>query len=380
MKVLQISASYKPAFIYGGPTMSVSMLSEQLAQAGVMINVFTTTANGLQELDLVPNTTVAVDGIEVSYFKRITKDHSHFSPALLKAVWKNAKTYDVLHIHAWWNLVSVLSCLIAVARGIPVLVSPRGTLSAYSFRNKNTGIKGLLHRFLGKPLLTRCHIHTTSGRESEAISSLISPKSISTVSNFVKLPGSHSSKHSLPSSTIKLIFLSRIEEKKGLDILITALASVDIPFHLTIAGDGHKDYVAAQQALSIEKGLSDKITWAGFVHENKFEVLGSHDLFILPSYDENFGNTVIESLAVGTPVLISREVGLADYVIQKQLGWICDTTPASVAKAVTAIAAQSAQLNHIRQHAPQVIYQDFGNNHLVKKYIGLYNKITLSNP
>ncbi|MEN0053607.1 MAG: glycosyltransferase [Mucilaginibacter sp.] len=379
MKILQISASYKPAFIYGGPTMSVSMLSEQLAQTGISISVFTTTANGQHELEVQPNTSMLVDGIEVSYFKRITKDHSHFSPLLLKAVWKNAKTYDLVHIHAWWNLVSILSCLIALICRVPVLVSPRGTLSSYSFSNRNTGIKAIIHRFLGKPILKRCHIHTTSKREDDTIAHLISPKSISTISNFVKLPVIPLSESGLPSPTLKLIFFSRIEEKKGLDILINALALVNIPFSLTIAGDGNRDYIKSLQILADKKRISDKITWVGFIQENKFDVLRQHDLFILPSYDENFGNVVIESLAVGTPVLVSEGVGLADYVIQNQLGWTCKTNEASVAQAINQIAGQSDKFTYIRQNAPQAIARDFGNQNLVKKYKDLYNKIILSN-
>ena len=359
--------------------MSVSMLSEQLAQAGITINVFTTTANGHQELEVQPNTSMLVEGIEVSYFKRITKDHSHFSPALLKAVWKNAKTYDVIHIHAWWNLVSVLSCFIAVACRIPVLVSPRGTLSAYSFGNKNAGIKAFIHRFLGKPVLKRCHIHTTSKREDDTVASLISPKSISTISNFVKLPVTQVSNAALPSPILKLIFLSRIEEKKGLDILINALALVNIPFNLTIAGDGDRDYVTSLRILADKKGISDKITWIGFIRENKFDVLRQHDLFILPSYDENFGNAVIESLAMGTPVLVSEQVGLADYVIQNQLGWICKTNETSVAQSIDQIATQPDKFTYIRQNAPQAIAHDFGSQSLVKKYKDLYHKIILSN-
>lgn len=359
--------------------MSVSMLSEQLAQAGITISVFTTTANGKRELKVQPNTRIFVEGIEVSYFKRITKDHSHFSPALLKAVWENVKTYDVVHIHAWWNLVSVLSCFIAIVRGIPVLVSPRGTLSDYSFRNKNIGAKALIHNLLGKPVLKRCHIHTTSKREDDAVASLISPKSISTISNFVKLPVSQLSTPVSSSPILKLIFLSRIEEKKGLDILINALALINISIRLTIAGDGNRDYVTSLRILADKKGLSDKITWIGFIQENKFEILQQHDLFILPSYDENFGNAVIESLAMGTPVLISEEVGLANYITQNELGWVCKTNAASVANAINQIATQPDQLNLIRQNAPQVIAQDFGNQNLVKKYKDLYNKIILSN-
>jgi glycosyltransferase involved in cell wall biosynthesis len=376
LRILQISAAYKPAYVYGGPTMSVAMLCEQLVHAGCTVSVFTTTANGVTELDVKPNGTVMVDGVNVTYFKRITKDHSHLSPALLKAVWKNAKIYDAVHIHAWWNLVSVLSCLIAVIRRVPVVVSARGTLSPYSFQNKNRAIKSLIHNLLSKPVLKRCHIHATSQRENEAVNSIISPKSSAIIPNFVKLPVYHPSVQNATTASIKLIFFSRIEEKKGLDILINALSLVKAAFHLTIAGNGNEGYVDSLKQLAADKSVSDKITWAGFINEDKFELLQKHDLFVLPSYDENFGNAVIESLSVGTPVLISREVGLADYVNKNRLGWLCETSAISVAGMIDQIVARPHELERIRQQAPNIIYTDFNAGSIVEKYIGLYTKIS----
>ncbi|WP_439697052.1 XrtY-associated glycosyltransferase XYAG1 [Mucilaginibacter sp. AW1-7] len=378
MRILQVSASYKPAYVYGGPIMSVAMLSEQLAKAGCEVDVFTTTANGATELDVKPNQTVMVDGVSVTYFKRITKDHSHLSPALLTALWKNVRTYDAVHIHAWWNLVSVLSCLIAVIRGVPVAVSARGTLSPYSFQNKNRAIKSLIHHLLSKPVLKRCHIHATSQRENEAVNSIISPKSSAIIPNFVKLPVYHPpvQVQNAKNAAIKLLFFSRIEEKKGLDILINALSFVKAPFHLTIAGSGSEAYVDSLKQFAADKSVSDKITWAGFINEDKFELLKKHDLFVLPSYDENFGNAVIESLSVGTPVLISREVGLADYVNKNRLGWLCETSALSVAGMIDQIAARPRELERIRQQAPPIIYTDFNAGSIVEKYIVLYSKIS----
>jgi glycosyltransferase involved in cell wall biosynthesis len=376
LKILQISAAYKPAYIYGGPTMSVAMLCEQLVKAGCQISVYTTTANGPHELDVVPNQTVMVDGVKVTYFKRITKDHSHLSPALLQAVWKNAQAYDVVHIHAWWNLVSVLSCLVAVMRGVPVLVSARGTLSPYSFGNKNRIIKSFIHQLLSRPVLKRCHIHATSQRENNAVNSIITPKSSTTLPNFVKLPPDQPKVKTTIAVPIKLLFFSRIEEKKGLDLLIIALSSVKSPFHLTIAGSGDEAYVEGLKQLAAGNGISGKISWAGFINEDKFEVLQKHDLFVLPSYDENFGNAVIESLSVGTPVLISEEVGLADYVIKNKLGWLCKTSAVSIAEMVDQIAVRPLEIERIRAQAPGIIYHDFGADSLVEKYIGLYNKIS----
>lgn len=356
--------------------MSVSMLSEELVKAGVMVTVFTTTANGKAELPVAPGQTTIVERVPVVYFKRITKDHSHFSPAMIRTMWKQATEFDLVHIHAWWNFVSLFSCMIALMRNVPVLLSPRGTLSPYSFSNRRVGIKWLIHNLLGKYLLNRCHIHVTSAREAAAISGILHPKSIYNLPNFVKLtvpeiPAAHH-----PDSSLKLLFFSRIEEKKGLDILLNALPAVTVPYHLTIAGNGDEEYIDHLKKLVLSNNIQEKVSWAGFQNENKFEFIAAHDLFVLPSYDENFGNAVIESLSAGTPVLISNNVGLADYVQESNLGWICDASAVSVAALINAIGGEfQRDFDRIRITAPGIIYKDFNNEALVKKYIAMYEEL-----
>ncbi|MDB4919650.1 XrtY-associated glycosyltransferase XYAG1 [Mucilaginibacter sp.] len=374
MKILQICAAYKPAYIYGGPTMSVSMLGEQLAKAGVYTEAYATTANGKGELPVNPGELVNVDGVRVTYFKRITKDHSHFSPALFKRLWKEAQGFDVIHIHAWWNLVSLFSCLIALVRKVPVVVSPRGTLSSYSFQNKNIGKKWLIHHLLGKLLLNRCHIHVTSNQEGEAANSILIPKSIIDLPNFVKLPVT-SPLFNRSSGIFRLIFLSRIEAKKGLDILINALPLLTFPYKLTIVGDGDINYVNDLKALAKKNANEENIRWMGFQNEDKFKLLFENDLLVLPSHDENFGNVIIESLSQGTAVLVSPFVGLSDYVTENNLGWQCELNPASVSNRINFIHQKQDALNFIRENAPARINADFDEGNLIKRYMDMYNNI-----
>ena len=355
--------------------MSLAILNEQLIRAGITTEVYVTTANGKTELPVLAGATMDIDGVPVTYFKRITKDHSHFSPSLLKRLWKTAPGYSIIHIHAWWNLVSVFSCCIALMRNIPVLVSPRGTLSPYSFQNKNLGFKWLIHNLLGKFLLNKCHIHVTSAREYQAIEKLVSPQSITLIPNLVKLPEKKILVEISSAPYLKLLFLSRIEEKKGLDILISALAMVTVPYRLTIAGDGNKDYIENLKQLSVNNYTIGHIDWIGFQKDNKFDLLNEHDLFVLPSYDENFGNAVIESLGVGTAVLVSEQVGLSDYVADNSLGWVCHTTASSVSEKINFIAANRAKIEQIKKEAPLVIYRDFSDNNLINRYIDMYTQL-----
>ncbi len=417
MKVLQITAAYKPAYIYGGPTMSVAKLCETLvkynsaSQIGkeqsaknkeeFELEVFTTTANGKSELNVKPNKTSIVDGVKVTYFKRLTKDHTHFSPILLlslrriilaqiikrksealKHVELKSNNNLIIHIHAWWNLVSILSCLIAKWYNIPVILTPRGMLTSYSMTNRNSISKEIIHKFLGRNLLRYCHIHVTSEKEKHDVLTITTPKSITVIHNLVELGNNKEpifSNHLLDQNekkTLKLIFLSRIEEKKGIELLFEALSSISFDWILNIAGSGDGKYIASLKTKAQKLKINDRINWIGQINnEDKFIFLAKHDLMVLTSYNENFANVVVESLSVGTPALLSSEVGLADYVEDKKLGWITDLTSENI-KYNLINAHESVNLRMlIRQTAREIINKDFDTVNLIQKYFTLYSQI-----
>nr|WP_199157582.1 glycosyltransferase [Pedobacter sp. ASV2] len=384
MKVIQISASYKPAYIYGGPIMSVAKLCEELAKnSDIELEVFTTTANGKNELSVAPNKPVIVDGVKVRYFKRITKDHTHFSPTLLKALKKeildcraiNKKL--IIHIHAWWNLVSILSCWLAKWYNVPVVLSPRGMLTNYSLNNRNNLPKKLVHNLKGKSLLKYCYMHATSKKEKEDIIGFIQPIGIEVIYNLVSMPESALADTETNSTPIfKLIFLSRIEEKKGLELIFKALSNLTINWVLTIAGAGKTEYIEHLKAYAVSLNIEKKLNWVGQIsNEDKFNLFKSNDLMVLTSYNENFANVVIESLSVGTAVLISEEVGLADYLKSNELGWVASLNVEAIKSRINEAFNMHQKRLEIREKAPEKIKRDFNSTLLAKKYINLYRKL-----
>lgn len=402
MKIIHITASYKPAYIYGGPIQSVGKLCEALGGLAVSgeglgiddVQVLTTTANGTKELDVKIGAPILIDGVNVTYFKRQTKDHSHFSLGLLSGLRKKILRYTqddsnnemskrqtpkakfIIHIHAWWNLVSVLSCFGAKWYRVPVVLSPRGMLTSYTLGNRNSLFKRIIHKLLGKKLLEYCHIHATSEQEKKDILNIITPKSIIVIPNLVSFRFPVSSIHTSSKDTFRLLFLSRIEEKKGLEILFEALAKVNIPWLLTIAGAGKAEYVKSLKLKAEELGIHQQITWIGQVpNEDKFNLLARHDLTALISYNENFANVVIESLSVGTPILISRFVGLADYVAAKNLGWITGLNIEEIKTEILSAYQDITKRKEIRTNAPLLVNTDFKDEALAKQYVEYYKKI-----
>jgi len=377
---------------------------EDTNEAKLEIEVFTTTANGKQELNVKANESTRVDGVKVTYFKRLTKDHTHFSPALLKTLQKiliGAKKTNkqpsninhqpstnsplLIHIHAWWNLVSIFSCSLAKWYNIPVILSPRGMLTAYTSGNRNSGMKGIIHKVIGKRLLEYCHIHATSEKEKEDVLAFIQPKSITIIPNLVELPFiekrkafNQNRKNIMVENTpiFRMIFLSRIEEKKGLELLFDALSSISFNWQLTIAGTGEENYVKSLKLKAEGLKISSQIIWLGHVNnEQKFQVMADHDLLVLTSYNENFANVVIESLSVGTPVLLSDQVGLAAYVLSSQLGWVTKLTIDDISKKIISAHTDEQKRSKIRNTAIDFIENDFSSDNLISRYRTLYQSI-----
>lgn len=351
--------------------MSVAALSQSLIKSGIYTEVYTTTANGKDDF---PPGIQSVDGVTVHYFKRITGDHSHFSPALLRHLWQTVKRFDVVHIHAWWNLVSVLSALVALLRSVPVVISPRGTLSRYTFQHHNSLFKSLFHQLLAKHLLKRSIIHTTAAMEQQNLQAVITPRGYVNIPNFVALPAETANKTPYKERPLRLLYFSRIDPKKNPALVIKALPHISTPCMLTFAGSGDESYIAHLKTLSYSLGVADRINWIGFRKDDKFEVMADHDVMVLPSQDENFANVVIESLSVGTAVIVSKTVGLADYVASKQLGLVCETDEFSLARQISLLANNPEKLNDIAVNAPQMVRADFDEKQLILRYIDLYHK------
>ena len=374
MKIIHITPSYKPAYIYGGPIVSVSSLCESLADANIEICVLTTTANGKNRLKQ-SELSKTVDGVTIMYFRSIN-GHRHFSLSLL---WRlnqelNAKN-KVLHIHSWWNFTAILACLLATMRDTKIILSPRGMLTRYSLQNRNRIIKMLFHKLLGEKLLRKCTIHATSEKEKQDLQELLPAKKITVIANIIKLPPFSKGPLKIRNRVkFNMIFLSRIEQKKGLELLFEALAKLKFRWKLTIAGTGESNYINALKNLASQLQIENHIHWPGFLnHTDKFIALKTHDLLVLFSYNENFGNVILESLHAGTAVAISTETGLSDFVKQNDLGWTCRLEPDCITAALSDAHQNSCKRKRINETGPGLVKHHFNIKTLVGQYLDLYH-------
>ena len=129
-----------------------------------------------------------------------------------------------------------------------------------------------------------------------------------------------------------LLFLGRIDRKKGCDLLMDAfvkLAARDPELNLVIAGPDPQNWRAELERAVIAGGLTDRVHWPGMLRgDAKWGAFHAAEAFVLPSHQENFGIAVVEALACGTPVLLSDKVNIARDIADDGAGWMEPDTAA----------------------------------------------------
>ena len=371
MNILLVVPSYKPAYSYGGPVVVIALLAETLARMGHAVSVYTTTANGATELAVPVGQPVLVDGVRVTYFRRLTGDHTHASPALWRQLWATGRDFEAVHLHSWWSLAMLGAAWVCRRRGITPVLSPHGMLSDYILTPNPAAKKRPRHRLLGRQPRRCPQRHVSTEQEWQESQRLLPGWPGRVIPNPVTLPAREFARPTNPVYTIG--FLSRIDPKKGLDVLIRALANVSFPYRLRIAGDGEAGYVASLKELARRVGNADRLEWVGWQQgEAKFSFLAGLDLFALTSHSENFAIVVIEALATGTPVFVSDKVGLHAFVAAHDYGWVTPMDENVIAEQLALAAADQTKAARITAMAPAEIRAAYEDTHLAQQYVDFY--------
>jgi glycosyltransferase involved in cell wall biosynthesis len=234
-----------------------------------------------------------------------------------------AHQIDLIHNHSLWMMPNVYPGRVAGRYGIPYVVSPRGTLSIPAMQSGSL-FKRAFWPLVQKPSLaaTTC-FHATAHAEYEDIRRLGFRQPVAIIPNGIDIPPL---RHHSSLKMRTLLFLGRIHPIKGLDTLLKAwkvIAPRHPDWHLQIAGPCDGGYLHELQSLSSKLGLA-RIDFSGPLYgEEKLVAYQKADLFVLPSHSENFGMSVAEALAAGTPAIVSKGAPW-EGLNQRNAGWWLD--------------------------------------------------------
>ncbi|MBD2358288.1 glycosyltransferase [Tolypothrix sp. FACHB-123] len=337
MKILQVIPSV--SLVYGGPSQMVLGLAPALVREGVEVTLITTDSNGdigQKPLDVPLNYPVKQDGYEIIYFRCAPFRRYKFSLDLLAWLKCHAGEFDLAHIHALFSPVSSMAATICRQQRLPYILRPLGTLDPADLRKKKL-LKQLYTAIIEKQNIAGADaIHFTSDREAKTSAKfgintqdlviplgVIPPKCINEQQKSLV-------RHQLgiPSDVPVILFMSRIDPKKGLNLLIPALEkllAIGCNFHFVLAGTNPQEPAYEQSIITKihNSPLRSHSTITGFVTgELKASLLQAADVFVLPSYYENFGIAVAEAMVAGIPVVISDQVHICHQIQESQSGWV----------------------------------------------------------
>ena len=339
MKILHVVPSYIPAWRYGGPIHSVHGLCKALAVRGHEIDVATTNVDGEGDSEVPLEQPVAMDGIRVYYFPSRRMRRLYYAPRMKAFLERHVAGYDLVHTHSVFLWPTAAAARAARLGSRPYVVSPRGMLVRELIERRSTLLKrGWIRLVERRNIEAAAAVHVTSAAEGADLLSLgLAPRRMFEIANGVDLPAASSPRHEQDLPQRYVLFLSRISWKKGLDRLVEALRRAP-GVHLVVAGNDDEGHWPAVEEQAKALGVHERVRFIGFVEgERKERVLAGADLFVLPSYSENFGNAVLEAMSYGVPVLVTPEVGLATAVKEYGAGMVVEGNPEALGPAIAAL-------------------------------------------
>ena len=313
MKILHVAPSFFPATRWGGPIFSTLALCDwAAAQSGVEVCVHSTDAAGPSRSERIePRARVRTmsAGYKVFYHRRIA-GHA-IAPGLLLALPLAILRTDLIHLTATYSFSTLPTLALARLLRRPVVWSPRGAIqAAHEWPDApRQGSKRLFEWAARHIASQKTVLMVTAKSEAHATAARMPGMRVEIVPNSVKLPAKKalSGRTWRPRGKLRLIFLGRIHEKKGIDLLIEALSRLGAEVELDVYGTGSDDYFAALTALVGQLGLENRIRFHGHIDgAEKTKAFNEADLFVLPSHSENFGIAIAEALAHGVPVVTTR--------------------------------------------------------------------------
>lgn len=390
MKILHIVPTYLPAYRYGGPIKTVHELNKRLAKKGCEATVYTTNIDGEGVSNVPLGEEVNIDGVKVFYFP-VSFRPWQYSCRLRRALAKNINDFDLVHITSVFLSASTLGAYYAKKFNKPYIISPRGSLMAEPL--KKSGLKKKIYLSLveKKNLANASAIHFTTEMEKEEYlkaglplkKAIVIPNGIEreAAQNLTRnyAEKSFRKKFGIFSDKKIVLFLSRISWKKGLDTLIPSFAEVikkKPKTILVIAGGDDEGYGKTAKELIMEWKLENKIIFTGqILGDDKIAAYRESDVFVLPSYSENFGQVVVEAMAAGLPVVITKNVGVAPSVERAGAGIVIEKDEKQLTEAILKILENPQLAKKMGEQGKKLVETEFSWPEIAEKFAAEYEKL-----
>jgi len=392
MNILMFTLGFYPATAWGGPVRIVHQNSRELIRRGHQVTVYCTNLLDKKQ-KMQPGTFEKnVDGIRVVYLNTLNLPRW---PGTLGPVWSldlqryldsDISKFDVVHLNGYRNLLNLPVVRVARRSEKPLILQPHGTsqviINTFAFKRLYDDLLG------GKE--ARYASAWIAGQESERQQILdygIPAEKIQIIPNGLDLseqldlpdPGFFRKRYGIPLDVPLVLFLGRINKKKGADMLVEAFSYLrDTDIHLAIVGpdDGQMDVV---KGLIARFELDGRVVLPGLL--SGIDVWAAYqdaDLFVLPCRTDTFPMTVLEACRVGTPMVITDGCEIAGFVKDR----VADVVPfdsKAFAEAVSNLLSDEVKYQVYKKNCPEVMRDTFSVSAVVDKLENLYERVVSGN-
>jgi glycosyltransferase involved in cell wall biosynthesis len=332
MRILSVTETYAPFLEFGGPPVKVRALAQGLAAQGNEVTVLTpdwglearmsaTEASGAERGPF--GWKRMENGVTAIYVPTWLRYRSvSWNPAVKRFCRARLKNFDLAHIYGLYDFLGPAVAAACVKRKIPYVLEPIGMFVPIV---RSLRLKRIYHALFGHRLFEEATaIVATSEQEiEELVSGGVAREKITLRRNGVEVPSSWPERGTflkglgITKEAKVILFLGRLSEKKSPDLLLEAFASLskeagENTLHLVFAGPDEGGMKTRLAQMAAQLGAAQRVKFTGVLFgEAKWAAYRDADVFVLPSQNENFGNTAAEAMASGTPVVVTEQCGIA---------------------------------------------------------------------
>ena len=375
LRITHVQGIFSPE--HGGPTYSLANYCRGQAARGhqVSVRVLEGYPHTSPAVRLAPPVVMSVDPVD--------RPARLGGSAALRRRLRADPTPDVYHLHGAWLRAMHYGAEEARRRRRPYVVELMGMYEPWPLRQKWL-VKKISRLWYQDALLRRAAcLHVNSRNEALALRKLgfrapiaVIPVGVDTSrvdEPFAVDGGPYPEFAGQPF----VLYLARIHSKKGIELLLQAWSAVAREFsehRLVVAGSGEEDYVARCRRMLADLGLEDRCHWLGPVDDTAKRWLFRHaGFYVLPSYSENFGNTVPEALAHGTPVLTTSHTPWT-HLTAEGCGWITDATVGALRGRLTeALQTSTAERRRMGERGRRLVEQRYSLASVVSRIDRVYS-------
>jgi glycosyltransferase involved in cell wall biosynthesis len=342
MRILHVIPSYLPAVRYGGPIFAVHGLCKALAARGHEVQVFTTNIDGPGNSPVPIGLPVNLEGVQVRYFSCSLLRRLYWAPALGRALESEIGKFDVVHLHSVFLWPTWAAARAARKAGVPYVLSPRGMLVRDLIGRRSWLAKSAWIQIIERSNVEQAAaVHLTSQLEAAELQRFgwRLPR-LAVIPNGVDEPmpcggDIATDVKGIAAEQPLVLFLGRLSWKKGLDRLLSAFASTRTG-KLAIVGTDDEGLAPRLVKLAGSLRIAERVRILPrtIIGSEKERLFAAARVFVLTSYSENFGNTVLEAMRRGVPVVVTPEVGAADIVRESGGGLIVAGDPIPLGAAI----------------------------------------------